>query len=425
MRKLLLLLVLLSLFYAPRASAQATNLSGTVTDTASQTWNNGTYNFQFVPGNNATPSVWTGGPLTLAFNGALDASGNYSLSIPSNNAITPVGSYWRLTVCSATVGPVCSTINVTTTGGSQTANVTPAPPVIPPGANQTVYNTNEVGQANVGAQIYVIGAGFKTCSTVVNNLCTVWVSSSGSNISLNINGSPSSSQSNLNITGTGNVVVTDTGGGTASIGLTGLVPAPNTTAAIAGQALQGYNQSTGNFNQGRYGIAAPIFSTTDTLTDTVTTEQFFATNMAIPAASCGANTAYKFFVELEWTGVATVPNFTFQIYLGTTAGTATGAKQIYKSTTTAPATSTFNSGMEFAFVCEAAVGSSVAVTMMPAGGTGANSPIGRNVLAAHQTGLNTSGNLFVFFSITYSSAAGAGANTTSVRALISEPGPII
>jgi hypothetical protein len=254
-----------------------------------------------------------------------------------------------------------------------------------------------------------------------------WVLITGSNIALSTGGVANGSQTALNLAGSTNVTITDNGSGTDTFALTGLVAAPNTIAAVSGKKLDSYNQSTGNFGQSRYGIAAPIFSTTDTLSDTVTGQQLFATNMTIPANTLVTNVGYKFMVALEWTTVVTVPSYTFEILLCPTQGSLTGCKDVYKSTTTQPIATagTFSSAMEFGFVGETAAGATATVMMLPAGGVGANSPVGRNTVALSQGNIPTNANLFLQFPISFSSAAGAGTNTLSVRSLISEPSPIL
>jgi len=171
-------------------------------------------------------------------------------------------------------------------------------------------------------------------------------------------------------------------------------------------------------------IAAPIFSATDTLNDAVSTEQFYASSMRIPANTIAANVVLQFFIGLEWTTSAAATNGTLRIYIGPTNGSATGAKAIYTSTQSSPATSlTLNSGMVFTIQGTQAPGASTTMWFSNSGGTGASFPIGRSTTSATQGSLATNADLFVFASITWA-AGGSGANSLSVRQLIAGPGPL-
>ena len=173
MRKLLFLLVLLS---APALlKAQSTSVTLQVTDSGSQTWNLGVYTITLRNATNTKPPTWTGGALTTSFTGTLNGTGGLSISLPSNIAISPAGSTWLFQICPATNPAPCYTSAQSLTSGSQTINLTPPAIVIPPGANNSVYATSEVGQAFIGAQIYVIGTGLQTCSAVSGGFCTSWV----------------------------------------------------------------------------------------------------------------------------------------------------------------------------------------------------------------------------------------------------------
>src|SRR5438105_2413651 len=122
MKKLALLVVL----SVPGClQAQSTTVSGTITDLGSQTWKNGTYDFQFIPNpqHPGGPYTWTGGPLTPNISGLLSDIGTYSVSVPSNTAISPSGSSWAITFCPLATAHCYAMGNVTITGATQTLNV--------------------------------------------------------------------------------------------------------------------------------------------------------------------------------------------------------------------------------------------------------------------------------------------------------------
>ena len=160
MRKLTLAFIAFFLF-ALTAQAQSTTVSGTVTDAGSQVWLNGTYSFTFQPNPQfpTGPYTWTGGTLNNDISGSLDGSGHYSVSIPSNSAITPAGSTWILTVTPNASSNSFSTARTTITGGTQTLNVTPPAIAInwslPPGPALSAYADSEItGTLPPGAEYF-------------------------------------------------------------------------------------------------------------------------------------------------------------------------------------------------------------------------------------------------------------------------------
>jgi len=140
-------------------------VSGQVTDSAGQTWNNGTILFRFVPiPNYPGPYTWTGGAFdpNTTHSGTMNATGAYSgVSVPGNDQITPTGTSWQVVVTPQATAPsfLASAI---VSGATQTLNITPDPIRVAPGANNAVYATSEVVGPIIGSQIYVIGTGFST-----------------------------------------------------------------------------------------------------------------------------------------------------------------------------------------------------------------------------------------------------------------------
>src|SRR5271155_3802063 len=185
MKKLFLCLIFI-LGLAVQVQAQSTTVSGTITDAGAQSWNSGTYQFTFVPNQAYQPEpqyTWTGGALTQNFTGTLSGTGTYSVSIPSNSAISPAGSTWAVTFCPLANSTCYFAGNITITGGTQT--ISPAPPTISISLTGTsspstrVYSTSEVAAAPLGAQIFLIGTGTQTCTAVTGNVCNTWTSASG------------------------------------------------------------------------------------------------------------------------------------------------------------------------------------------------------------------------------------------------------
>lgn len=174
---------LLFLFFsASLCCAQSTTVSGTVTDAGSQTWNNGTITFSFTPNPQypVGPYTWTGGTLQNTISGALSGTGTYSLSIPSNSAISPIGTSWTIKVCPLATSPCFTQSAVTITGTTQTVNITPPAILInlqqPPASPPLAYSTSEITGAAIDSAYYNLTLQVEQyCSAVSGNTCTTWV----------------------------------------------------------------------------------------------------------------------------------------------------------------------------------------------------------------------------------------------------------
>src|ERR1700689_3188925 len=134
-----LFILLMWCCFALAAFGQSTTVSGQVTDSGSQAWNNGTYSFSFVPNPQYPNSqyTWTGGAFNsnAQINGNLSGSGAYSVSIPSNANISPVNSSWKLTVCPQATSGCFTTPATTIFGSTQTLNVPPPAVTVTVAAN--------------------------------------------------------------------------------------------------------------------------------------------------------------------------------------------------------------------------------------------------------------------------------------------------
>lgn len=172
---------------APLAMAQSTTVSGSVTDTGAQTWNNGTFQFTFVP-NPAYPNVtytWTGGVLPTNISGVLNGVGAYSASIPSTSAISPIGATWVATFCPLATWACYTTASTTVQGPTQTLNATPPAIAInlvnPPASIMRAYSDSEIAAAVIASQYYnLTTAGYRYCSAVSGQTCTTWNNLTGS-----------------------------------------------------------------------------------------------------------------------------------------------------------------------------------------------------------------------------------------------------
>jgi hypothetical protein len=172
---------LILLAVASCADSQSTTLSGTVTDLGGQSWNSGTYAFSFVtnPAYPAANYTWTGGTLQTSFTGALSSSGTYSVSLPSNSAISPIGTMWSATFCPLATSPCFTTQNFIVQGTTQTFNVTPPAIAInlvnPPSSIMRSYSDGEIIAAVIASQYYNLAAQtLRICQAVSGQTCTTW-----------------------------------------------------------------------------------------------------------------------------------------------------------------------------------------------------------------------------------------------------------
>jgi trimeric autotransporter adhesin len=176
MRKIILGLLFI-LTGAVNAFGQSTTVSGNVTDSGSQAWAGGTYQFQFAPNPQfpTGPYTWTGGALNKVISGTLDGSGNYSVSIPSNTSISPQGSKWILQVTPNATSPSFSTPPTTITGGTQTLNATPPAVTTPPTLFARAYADSEITGATLGSQYFNVTTSLvRVCTVVTGLVCTTW-----------------------------------------------------------------------------------------------------------------------------------------------------------------------------------------------------------------------------------------------------------
>lgn len=167
-------------------SAQTTAVTASVTDTASQPWNNGTYTITFVPvPGKPGPYSYQGATFVpQAYTGSLNSSGVLTITLPDNSFITPAGTKWLYTVCPQATAP-CHPVTLSTTGASQnfsSALSSANPPVafyptpvqfgytnsevLPlPGLGQIYYDTtNQVPKYWNGSAWNTFGGGGSGCT---------------------------------------------------------------------------------------------------------------------------------------------------------------------------------------------------------------------------------------------------------------------
>lgn len=180
MKKLILGLVL-CLISIP-TFGQSTSVTLNVADAGGQQWANGSYRITFLP-NPQYPGAtytWTGGAFdpTTVYSGTLNGSGSATFSIPSNSAITPLGTNWSLSVCPFATSP-CFQSTVSINGTTQTISPTPAAISINAAPGAVAYTDAEV-KAGLGGLYYNSGMQLlRLCIVSSGGLCTSWVNVGG------------------------------------------------------------------------------------------------------------------------------------------------------------------------------------------------------------------------------------------------------
>lgn len=154
MKKIIALIFCLSLSLIGKTQDLVT-VSGTVTDSDSITWTNGTWQAQLInPRGGQVTFIDTGIPLTPSQtvfpNATLGSGGSFSVStLPNNAALAPAGTQWQFTFCPNASVKVCSTLqNLTITQNTVltstiTSQIT-APRFVANGANAYGYADIEV-----------------------------------------------------------------------------------------------------------------------------------------------------------------------------------------------------------------------------------------------------------------------------------------
>jgi hypothetical protein len=144
--------------FAPLAHAQLTSVSATVTDSDGQAWSGGSYSVTFVANPSFSgPYNFNGAPMTAAqqgpYNGALDGTGAFVVSLPSNALIAPAGTQWLFIICPQ-ASSKCGQITTAVSGSavSLTSLISaqvPAPRFPAKGTGYYGYSTVEISQVPV------------------------------------------------------------------------------------------------------------------------------------------------------------------------------------------------------------------------------------------------------------------------------------
>lgn len=114
-------LIFLGLVLSSQSFGQT--MTATITDSDSQTWNNGSYAIQLVSSSGASvpqgqaSQIDTGATVTTTTaTTALDGTGSLSVTLVANSNINPSGTKWQFRICSNTIPQSCGSTSLTITG---------------------------------------------------------------------------------------------------------------------------------------------------------------------------------------------------------------------------------------------------------------------------------------------------------------------
>lgn len=254
MRRLIPAILLLAAF-AAGASAQTSNVTATITDADSQTWNNGTYTISFVqPPNDATAPVWNDTLMTPSqkiYTGSLSGSGVLTVALPDNTFITPGGSLWLFVICPNATAQ-CTQVSLKVSGASPDLSTTLSNATITPRFSALL---NAFGYLDVEVTPTPVPGG--QYFNVTNEVTRVWSGSAWAN-----QGSSS---------GTGVTSVTGTAPIASSGGNTPAISCP--TCALTSLTLAQFAATTSAQLAGvlsdETGTGLAVFGTSPTLTTPV------------------------------------------------------------------------------------------------------------------------------------------------------------
>lgn len=163
----------------PLASAQLITTGGTVTDSDSQTWNNGTWSATPVQTISSGPLYYNGVPISMAMvSGSLDGTGTFSTSALYNtSSLTPAGAEYRFIICpnaTATCATIVTPVTITDLSAILSAQVQ-APRFL---ASSTARGYLDIEVLNK----YVQGATYYNVTMLSSRTWngTAWVDSGGS-----------------------------------------------------------------------------------------------------------------------------------------------------------------------------------------------------------------------------------------------------
>lgn len=173
---------ILCLMLLPKAWATA--VTATITDTDSQTWNNGAWSISLInPRPDITPNV-NGVNLTsgqLSQSGAMSNSGVISVTLIDNSTISPIGTTWQFNIC-PNASASCGTGALAVTGSSISLSTQLSAfikaPRFAPGSNAYGYlNAEVITSLYPGAIYYNVTSNTQQ---IYNKITSTWTTNGGS-----------------------------------------------------------------------------------------------------------------------------------------------------------------------------------------------------------------------------------------------------
>jgi hypothetical protein len=174
MKQFLKYISILSLCFSPltQIEAQTISVTATITDSDSQTWNNGSFSIQ-LNGN----YFYNGTPISSAPQiGSLNSSGALSITLHNTSTLSPSGAQYQWTICSQTSAS-CSTFqtSVITANLSTLLSSLVTAPRFSAGYGTYGYLDIEAVSGLVGYTYYNVSTpAWRQCTVVTSGSCSTW-----------------------------------------------------------------------------------------------------------------------------------------------------------------------------------------------------------------------------------------------------------
>ena len=156
--------------------SQTISVTATLTDSDSQTWNNGTCAINLIPSGYG-PSYYGSVLLPTSYTCSISSVGVLTATLYNSSTVTPVIAQYKFTICPyASAACTAMIIPVTTANQSSTLSALLVAPRFTTGPNSYGYLDAEVSPGTIGGQYFnVTTLVNRQCTVITSGACTTWV----------------------------------------------------------------------------------------------------------------------------------------------------------------------------------------------------------------------------------------------------------
>jgi hypothetical protein len=169
-----LAIALFVLLFSASVFAGTSAVTATITDSDSQTWNNGTYLITFVAGSGHSPSEYTvnGTPFTQTLNGTLSNAGVLTVTLTDLSTISPSGGSWRFQLCPNASVPCSSIVTTAVVGAAPNLSAVLSAGVVAPR-----FATSAIAYGYLDGEVTPTPQPGGSYFNVTNSVTRVWTGS--------------------------------------------------------------------------------------------------------------------------------------------------------------------------------------------------------------------------------------------------------